>query len=105
MAANCGRPGWWVNARGDWFGYSVSGADVNGDGYADIIVGAPRADLTTTVNGKVKVLKKDAGKTYIYSGKTGALMATVQGDVAGDNLGWSVANAGDTDHDGYCRMS
>ena len=85
---------------GDWFGYSVSGADVNGDGYADIIVGAPRADLTTTVNGKVKVLKKDAGKTYIYSGKTGALMATVQGDVAGDNLGWSVANAGDTDHDG-----
>jgi hypothetical protein len=83
----------------DWFGYSVAGADVNNDGYADIIVGAPKADVTITVEGKIKVLK-DAGKVYVFNGQTGALMASAQGTAAGDNLGWSVANAGDTDNDG-----
>lgn len=45
-------------AAGDWFGFSVSSAgDVNGDGYADIIVGAPRNDT----NGS------NAGRTYLYT--------------------------------------
>ncbi|MEZ5436297.1 MAG: integrin alpha [Pseudomonadales bacterium] len=81
----------------DWFGYSVAGADVNGDGYSDILVGAPRWDVPAA--GAQKALK-DAGKVYVFNGQTGDLMASVQGTAAGDNLGWAVANAGDTNNDG-----
>lgn len=81
---------------GDWFGYSVAGADVDGDGYADIVVGAPRADALDAATQKTL---KDAGKVYIYSGATGALIASVAGTAAADNLGMAVANAGRVDAD------
>ena len=81
---------------GDWFGYSVAGADVDGDGYADIVVGAPRADALDAATQKTL---KDAGKVYIYSGATGALIASVAGTAAADNLGMALANAGRVDAD------
>ena len=83
--------------RRDWFGYSVAGADINGDGYSDIIVGAPHWDVPKV--GAQKALR-NAGKVYVFNGQTGMLMASVQGTAADDNLGWSVSNAGDTDQDG-----
>ncbi|HEU5310608.1 MAG TPA: integrin alpha, partial [Candidatus Eisenbacteria bacterium] len=50
-------------AAGDNFGISVSGAgDVNGDGYADVIVGA----WTNSVGGS------SAGRAYLYFGGPGA---------------------------------
>lgn len=76
----------------DYFAASVSGAgDVNGDGYSDVIVGAPG------YNGS-------AGKTYIYFG--GSAMnntadVTISGITSGDNFGNSVAEAGDVNGDGY----
>ncbi|MCC7516953.1 MAG: thrombospondin type 3 repeat-containing protein, partial [Pseudomonadales bacterium] len=81
---------------GDWFGYSVAGADVNGDGNADLIVGAPRWDGVDAGTGKKL---KDAGKVYVFSGVDGSLLAKVEGTAAGDNLGRAVANAGDVDAD------
>lgn len=84
------------SSSGDWFGYSVAGADVDGDGYADIIVGAPRADGKDPVTQKTL---KDAGKVYIYDGATGDLVTSVVGTAAGDNLGMAVANAGRVDAD------
>ncbi|MBK8288618.1 MAG: FG-GAP repeat protein [Cellvibrionales bacterium] len=53
---------------GDWFGYSVAGADINNDGYSDIIVGAHRDDVPDVVTSK---LLKDAGSVYVYSGQDG----------------------------------
>jgi hypothetical protein len=83
---------------GDHFGWSVSTAgDVNGDGYADIIIGAPRADISPeTVTAE--------GEAYIYYGfpemDTDVDWFT-RGDDEQGKLGYSVATAGDVNADGY----
>jgi PKD repeat protein len=81
---------------GEQFGYSVSTAgDVNGDGYDDLIIGAP-------YNGDT-----DAGAVSVYLGSPGGLPGGRwvdwhdNGEGDGDNFGWSVASAGDLDGDGY----
>lgn len=75
-------------AAGDRFGYSVANAgDINKDGEAELLVGAPFAG--------------DGGKAYLFSGIDGALMATYAAENTGDRFGWSVAGAGDVDHDGF----
>lgn len=71
-------------SSGDEFGYTVSGAgDVNGDGVADLIVGARLNDFAGM----------DAGRTYVYSGANGGLLYTFTGEAASDEFGWSVSMA------------
>src|SRR5439155_311121 len=74
---------------------SVSSAgDVNGDGYADVIVGALYNDAVGT----------DAGRAYVYYGGPGADAVadlTLTGAAAIDNFGTSVSSAGDVKGDGY----
>ncbi len=87
-------------SAGDWFGYSVAGADINNDGYSDIIVGAHRDDVLNIVTNK---LMKDAGSVYVYSGNPAdnyIELRSFHGEAVGDNLGFNVANAGDTNNDG-----
>jgi len=80
---------------GDQFGSSVSGAgDVNGDGYEDIIVGAP----TNSAGGS------SAGRAYIFYG--GAIFNStpdviITGSGINNYLGVSVSSAGDVNGDGY----
>jgi len=79
----------------DELGSSVSGAgDVNGDGYADLIVGAPGNDAGGP----------DAGRAYVYSGQTGGLLCTFEGESDGSELGMSVSGAGDLDKDGFYEV-
>ncbi|MFT7667810.1 MAG: hypothetical protein ACI8X5_000494 [Planctomycetota bacterium] len=74
----------------DFFGYSVAGLDdVDGDGFGDLVVGAPG----NGVNGS------GAGSAYVYSGATGALIHSMLGDAAGDGFGSAVADGGDVDID------
>ncbi len=76
---------------GDNLGWAVAGAgDVNGDGFADLIVGAPRDDP----NGR------DSGSVRVYSGFDGSMLYNFQGDVTYNMLGMAVAKAGDVDGDG-----
>ncbi|MHC4989354.1 MAG: integrin alpha, partial [Planctomycetota bacterium] len=78
-------------ASGDQFGRVVAAAgDVNGDGDADFLVGAPFHDAGGT----------NAGKVYVYSGNSGARLFARRGANGGDRLGWSGAGAGDVDGDG-----
>lgn len=77
---------------GDRFGFSVSGGgDINGDGKNDFIVGAPQADLANFFT--------DAGSAYVYSGQTGGLLYRMNGFVAHDRFGSSVALIGDVNSD------
>ncbi|MGE5178806.1 MAG: integrin alpha, partial [Bacteroidota bacterium] len=76
-------------ASGSWFGASVGAAgDQNGDGYSDVIIGAPQAG---------------AGAAYVYFGMWSgvSLGLTLTGAAAGDQFGGSVADAGDVNGDGY----
>lgn len=79
------------DSAGDLFGSSVAGGDVNGDGRADLIVGAYGDD----VNGV------DSGSLFVYSGLDGSLLFSEFGSAAGDNLGFSVAFVPDVDNDGF----
>ena len=111
---------------GDQLGFSVAGAgDVNGDGLDDLIVGAPRGDDGTPTPGH-----SDSGEAYIIYGKAGtnglqfgtaeaggamrqtldtSLLAPadgfiLQGHDIGDQVGHSVAAAGDINGDGLADL-
>ncbi len=76
----------------DFFGHSVANfGDVDGDGHSDLVVGAPDDD-----NGG----NGESGMARVYSGKTGLVLKTFNGDAASDFFGHSVRNAGDVNNDG-----
>jgi len=90
---------------GDYGGFSLRGAgDVNGDGLADVIVGADGGDAGAN----------DAGESYVVFGATGGFAANfalssvdgsngfrIDGVAAGDRSGYSVSGAGDVNGDGF----
>jgi hypothetical protein len=70
----------------DLFGRHVAGVgDVDHDGYADVIVGAP----ANNAGGQ------GAGRAYVYSGKDGRVLLTLTGERAGDAFGSAVAGSAD----------
>nr|WP_298937103.1 FG-GAP-like repeat-containing protein [uncultured Dyadobacter sp.] len=87
-----------INQSYAWLGFSVSTAgDVNGDGYSDVLVGAPKYD-----NGQA-----DEGAAFLYPGIAGgiSLAATVlECNQANAQMGYSVSNAGDINKDGFADI-
>ena len=98
-------------ASNDFSGWSVSTAgDINGDGYDDLIVGAP-------FNNPHTPFVRDAGAGYVVFGKASGFTANIDlttlngsngfklsGQLASDNVGWSVASAGDVNGDGLADL-
>ncbi|HHD62826.1 MAG TPA: hypothetical protein ENK96_00350 [Desulfobulbaceae bacterium] len=84
------------NQAGAEFGSSVSAAgDFNGDGYDDIIIGAPYFDKG----------QGHEGMAFLYYGPPGGLLwpfpLQLGGDVTNAYFGKNVAAAGDVNGDGY----
>jgi hypothetical protein len=74
------------------FGWSATSvADLDGDGVADYVIGAPSAS-----NG--------LGGVTAFSGATGSVLWDVLGGVAWEGFGYSVADLGDVDGDGLSEL-
>jgi uncharacterized repeat protein (TIGR01451 family) len=94
-------PGWTTESDQEqaWFGYTVGTAgDVNGDGYADVIVGALFFD-----NGQ-----SNEGRAFVYHGAASGLSVTpgwtAESDQLDSRFGSSVGTAGDVNGDGYADV-
>jgi Ca2+-binding RTX toxin-like protein len=95
----------------DYSGWSVSSAgDINGDGYDDMIVGAPRGDDGGSLAGEAYVVFGSASGFGTDVGGRQVIDLTtlsssegfiIQGDATGDYAGTSVSSAGDVNGDGY----
>ncbi len=98
-------------ASSEWAGFAVSGGgDVNGDGFADVVVGARLANSSNP-------FRSDTGAAYVVFGKAdwrgtamntlnasflnGSNGFTLQGAAAADQAGNAVSNAGDVNADGF----
>ena len=87
-----------VGMPGDEFGAAVAGAgDVNADGFADLLTGAPASDTEG----------RDAGRAYLWLGGPdlpGEPTLAFTGDDSSGRLGSSVAGAGDVNADGFADL-
>jgi len=108
-----GDTGVWMAASNQavaYFGYSVSGAgDVNGDGYADVIVGAAGSHY----DGAYDNGEEEEGAAFVFLGSESGLQGNAPGDTgvwmaesnqASAHLGYSVSGAGDVNGDGYADV-
>ncbi len=93
-------PAWTSDGKGGTnYGESIGSAgDVNGDGYFDVIVGAPRFS-----NGE-----ENEGAVFVYYGSPSGLETNpswiMEGNQANAFFGASVSTAGDVNKDGYADV-
>ena len=79
------------------FGYSVAMADIDGDGEAEVVVGARLEDVDGNVN---------QGRVYVFSGGTGELLYTLDTPNPEPDAWFGAAVAmGDMDGDGWADIA
>jgi hypothetical protein len=100
-ATNLDSADWWAESDQDQahLGYAVGTAgDVNGDGYSDLIAGAPWYDNDET----------DEGGVFVWYGSgqglSGPANWTADSDQSGAQMGYAVDSAGDINDDGYADV-
>lgn len=80
---------------GEGFGstQAVDG-DVNGDGCADLIVGAWQYSVTA----------QSAGRAYLFDGRSGKLLGTYTSKIPGDTMGFDAVGMGTLDAGGTTEL-
>jgi hypothetical protein len=109
LSALTGRAGFRMNgaSTGDRLGYSVSGAgDVNGDGFADLLIGATDSDPNGASSGQSYVVYGGSALpgAIELSALAGSAGFRVNGNSTSDFSGVSVSGAGDVDGDGFADV-
>ncbi|MDH5406739.1 MAG: FG-GAP repeat protein, partial [Candidatus Aminicenantes bacterium] len=85
----------------DQSGWAVAYGDINGDGYADIIIGASADDPAgSSVPGEVYVIFGSGNPPSSIDLTSQSADITVYGAAVGDECGYAVAS-GDVNNDGY----
>ncbi|MCO4770692.1 MAG: FG-GAP repeat protein [Deltaproteobacteria bacterium] len=95
-------PAWSVSSgqAGADSGEAVDGAgDVNGDGFADVLVGEPLYDSPASGAGRARLFLGSGVAPFLTE------VFTVNGSEVGGNLGSAVAGVGDIDGDGYSDIA
>ncbi len=88
---------WWHDHYTIYYGWP---SDIDGDGYADLLVGAPLDDAGAAGS--------DRGRVYLYAGSPypdGVADAVWSGTEAGGQFGASVAALGDYNGDGFADFA
>jgi hypothetical protein len=95
-----------VSTGQSWSGSTVSAAgDVNGDGYADLIISAHGSDPASRADaGQAYLVFGKANNTNIEASALGTNGFLINGAAAGDWAGFSVSNAGDVNGDGLSDL-
>lgn len=87
---------------GDRSGYQVSAAgDVNGDGFADILIGAPATDTDTGESYVIFGTDQGFAASFTMSSLDGTNGFILRGTSTGDKSGITVSAAGDLNNDGF----
>jgi hypothetical protein len=90
---------------GGMFGSAVAGiGDVNGDGYADVAVGEYLYSGDKAYQGRVWIYYGSA-KGLFTKGISTLPSTYLDGPVANGRFGWTIANAGDLNGDGYSDLA
>ena len=76
-------------AEGFGIGRGAAG-DVDNDGHGDLVIGAYTHSSAAPL----------AGRTYLFSGKTGAVLRTMTSSIAGEGSGYDAVGIGDVNGDG-----
>lgn len=90
-----------IGSSRDSIAFSVSGAgDMNGDGYADVIIGNGSQDISYVIFGKASGFSD----IDLYTFTSGASGFKILGEAADDYSGCAVSDAGDVNGDGYADV-